>query len=303
MNHAGNVLVTGAEGQLGSALLAQKWPPGLIPVYARKTELDITDASAVERLFAEAPICAVINAAAYTRVDEAETAVEAACSANVGGPRILARCCRQADVPLLHVSTDFVFDGRKPTPYTESDAPNPLSVYGQTKRAGELAVTQVWPKHIILRVAWSYGLWGRNFVTAMLDLAVRRPEVAVVADQIGAPTHHADIAEALLLILDRARSGPQAAWGTFHFTNGGSASRFEVAARIFEALRRTGIRVGRVVPVPTEAYPTPAQRPLNSRLDTAKFQAIFGHRPAPWQERLDSTLAEFLARGVGVPVS
>ena len=302
MNPAGNVLVTGAEGQLGRALSAQKWPAGLLPIYAGKSKLDISDASAVERLFAAVNICAVINAAAYTRVDDAETAVQAARSANIDGPRILARCCRDANVPLLHVSTDNVFDGTKPAPYVESDAPNPLSVYGQTKWEGELAVAEVWPKHFILRVAWSYGLWGRNFVTAMLDLAVQRPEISVVADQVGAPTHHADIAAALLLMLERARAEPRVPWGTFHFTNEGSASRFEVAARIFDALRNASIRVGRVGPISTDAYPMRARRPLNSRLDTSKFETAFGHRPVAWEERLDSTLREFIASRVTVPV-
>lgn len=298
-----SVLVTGAGGQLGRALIEARWPEGLTPVGMDHRALDITDAKAVAARFAGHRFAAVINTAAYTQVDKAESEPAAAQAVNVEGPRMLARCCRDADIPLFHVSTDFVFDGEKPAPYVETDPTNPLSEYGRTKRDGEIAIAEAWPGHVILRTSWSYRRGGRNFVTTMLRLAEAGREVAVVDDQIGAPTHCADIAAALIHVLTHVRGTSAPPWGLYHFASVGAASRYEVASRIFAALRRNGLTAGQVKPVASADYPTPARRPLNSRLDTGKYQTTFGDRPAPWQDALDRLLDDYVADKLNVAAS
>ncbi len=270
------------------------WPANIVPLGMARQDLDITNARAVRDIFSRQRLCGVINAAGFTQVDKAESDVAAAYASNVEGPRILAKHCREADIPLLHVSTDFVFDGDNPEPYVETDATSPLNVYGITKRDGEVALAEVCDKYFILRVSWSYCLAGRNFVTAMLRLAQEGGDVPVVNDQFGAPTHHADIASALIGMFQQARSSAAPPWGVYHFANAGAASRFEVACHIFESLRAEGLTVGRPLPVRTADYPTPARRPLNSRLDTTKYRSAMGDHPASWQERLDRILHDYL---------
>jgi dTDP-4-dehydrorhamnose reductase len=249
-----------------------------------REELDITQAEAVRRFVAEATPRAIINCAAYTAVDKAESDSDAAQAINAFGPEYLARVAAQHDIPLLHVSTDYVFDGTRNGAYTEDDPVAPLGAYGRTKEEGERRVRDAHPKHIILRTSWVYGVYGNNFLKTMLRLSRERDELRVVADQRGCPTATIDIARALLAAESAASAG-HAQWGTYHFAGTGVTTWHGFAQQIVSTAARAGGRSVPVVPIGTKDYPTPAKRPANSELDSARFAAAFGYRSPPWQER------------------
>lgn len=296
------ILVTGAGGQLGRALVEAAAEMSLPLAALPHAELDIADEGAVRRLFASRRFAAAINAAAYTDVEAAEADGATAFRVNEQGARHLALACRQAEIPLLQVSTDYVFDGTLGRPYREADAANPLNLYGLSKYRGEQAVAAAWPRHVILRVGWCYSLAGRNFVTRMVQRAREGGEVPVVADQIGAPTHHFDIAKALLTIGDRLiRKGAHAPYGTYHFAGQGAASRAEVAEAIFAHLRARESGIGQVRRVLSADLPRLARRPANSRLECSRIARVFGLRPPPWQARLAEVL--LAADGVGEKIN
>lgn len=272
------ILVAGKDGQVGQALQAQAAKmPSVDLVALSRNELDITDAASVQAAIGGHKPDLVMNAAAYTAVDRAEDEENQAFLVNAQGPELLAAACEATDIPFLHISTDFVFDGKKKTPYAETDICAPLSVYGKSKLAGEVAVQKACAQHIILRTAWVFG-GVQNFVTTMRRLAADRDKISVVADQYGGPTYTADIAAALLTISSRIIASDFDAWGIYHFSGAPSVSWYEFASYIL-----SGIPTVTVAPIPTSDYPTPAMRPSNSVLDCTKIHQEFGIVPSDWK--------------------
>lgn len=280
------ILVFG-NGQLGQELArAARMRSTPLRALAR-ADVDIAQrdalASAVQRW---RPVM-VVNAAAYTKVDAAETDVDAATRANAIGPGVLAQACADAGVPLVHVSTDYVFDGTKSEAYVETDPIAPLGVYGRTKAAGEAAVRDALPRHVILRTSWVYGEFGHNFLKTVLRLAQTRDELRIVADQRGCPTSTRELASAILDIAPRL-TAREDIWGTYHFAGTGVTTWHGFAARIVAAQAPVTGRKPRVTAIATAEYPTAAQRPANSELDSGLFARTFGVRARPWGEEADA---------------
>jgi dTDP-4-dehydrorhamnose reductase len=279
------ILITGASGQLGDALVAQAQRDGLAFTAVSRPEFDFERPETVELCFQSAQPSIVLNAAAYTAVDAAETNIAAATAGNHTGPLLLARLCERAGIPLLHVSTDYVFDGAKGAPYLETDPTSPTGVYGATKRDGEAAILGTGGQAVILRTAWVYSAHGKNFCRTMLNAARRMPELRVVADQRGTPTAAPDLAAAMLAIAARIAQG---GWrpeyrGIFHATNGGETTWHGFATAIFAQAAASGRKSPAVHAITTADWPTPAKRPADSRLDCEKLHRTFGlHLPA-WQ--------------------
>jgi dTDP-4-dehydrorhamnose reductase len=248
----------------------------------------------------------IVNAAAYTAVDKAEEDAEAAMRANRDGPAALARYCAQAGIPLIHISTDYVFDGLKGAPYVETDPPNPCGVYGATKLAGEQAVLAACPRAIVLRTSWVYAASGKNFVLTMLKAAAKTSTLRVVADQIGCPTAAPDLAEAILGIARRIRAQ---GWddgfaGVYHAAGTGATSWHGLAEAIFTVAKRHGMAPPRVEPIATADWPTPVRRPPDSRLDCGKLEQVFGLRLPDWRPALARTVDEiFTKRSAAPPVA
>jgi dTDP-4-dehydrorhamnose reductase len=280
------ILLLGKNGQVGWELARALAPLGEVTALGR-AELDLAD---VPRLIATVRALqpeVIVNAAAYTAVDKAESEQDAAFAVNATAPRVLAEEAKRSGALLVHFSTDYVFDGAKATPYVEEDPTNPLNVYGASKLAGERAIAAAGCRHLILRTSWVYGPRGANFMLSMLRLARERPQLRVVDDQVGAPTSSRAIADATAAVLVRAMASPGLE-GLYHLTASGETSWCGFARAI---LARAGIEIP-VVPIPTEQYPTPARRPRNSRLDCARLRAAFGVTLAPWQESLAEAMRE-----------
>ena len=286
------VLVVGRRGQVARALAEAGWPEGVSLSCFGRDEIDLAAPTSVARAIARRAPDLVVNAAAYTAVDRAESEPEAAFAVNRDGPAALAEACAGLGVPLIHLSTDYVFDGGKEGAYVEDDPVNPLCVYGASKAAGEQAVRRILPAHVILRSAWVYAPEGRNFVRTMLRLARDSDEIRVVDDQRGCPTAASEIARAIVAISGRLLAG-SGAFGTFHFCGTGSTSWHGFAQAIFEFSQ--GPRPN-LVPIPTSAYPTPARRPANSVLDGAEIRRLYGVAGRPWRESLARCLVEIAAR-------
>lgn len=286
---SGPILVFGAEGQVGRELIALASQRKIAAIGLSRAEADITQAEAVRAAIERHRPSLVVNAAGYTAVDRAESEPELARAANVEGPAVLAACCARAGVPLVHLSTDYVFDGRKSGAYVESDPVAPLSVYGRTKAEGEAAVREAQPQHVILRTSWVYGVHGKNFLKTVLRLASERDELPMVADQFGCPTATADIAEAILLLAPRLVADASVS-GTYHFAGAGRTSWHGFAMEIVARQRPFTGRNPRVVPIAAADFKAAAPRPANSVLDSGRFRAIFGHSARPWQERVAETV-------------
>lgn len=277
------ILVIGHKGMLGADLmdgLRAEWP-GAEVLGLDLPEIDITDSTSVRGGLEAARPDAVINCAAYTDVDGCERETELALAVNASGPGLLARAAATLDARLIHISTDFVFDGRKGAPYVEDDPPAPLSVYGRTKLEGERAVAREGGEWVIARTAWLYGARGRNFVDLMVRLARERGDISVVTDQVGSPTWTKDLAAALIAILRSNVSG------IYHTVNAGACSRYE---QVEEIVRILGLPT-RLAPADSSAFPRPAQVPANSPLDTAKLTRDTGHVMRPWPQALKDYLA------------
>jgi dTDP-4-dehydrorhamnose reductase len=259
-------------------------------------QADIGDRAAVGAALDAHRPSLVVNAAAYTNVDRSESETSAAFAANAQGPAVLASACADAQLPLLHVSTDYVFDGIRTRPYRESDPINPINAYGRGKAAGEAAVRQAQPRHVILRTSWLYGAFGHNFLKTIVRLAQEREELRVVADQRGSPTSTRDLADAILRIAPRLGMGEEV-WGTYHFTGSGVTTWHGFASAIVAAQAPLTGRKGRVVPITTAEFPTPARRPANSELDCSLFEQTFGFRGRAWaQEAAEITQTVALAQ-------
>lgn len=285
------LLVTGGSGQLATALA--RAAPGLVRVVGRPA-FDFDHPETVEQLFAREVPALVVNAAAWTAVDLAESERESAWRANATGPGTLASLCARHGTHLIHLSTDYVFDGEKGAPYVESDGVNPTGVYGASKLAGERAVLAALPTAVILRTAWVYAEGGRNFVRTMLNAATRLDRLRVVADQLGCPTNADDLARAVLMVADRIL-GSGAPGGIYHATGGGETTWHGFAQAIFKEAGKHGWKVPAVDAISTAAWPTPARRPADSRLDCARLAEDFGVRLPHWQPSLKRAVAAMCA--------
>lgn len=295
------VLVTGANGQLGQSIqfIANQYP-NIQFIYTDYQELDITNFESCQAVFSKYKPQFCINTAAYTAVDKAESESEKAHLINAIGPENLAKVCKEYNTILLHISTDFIFDGTSSSlsmtnGYKETDIPNPQSVYGKTKLDGELAVQKNWEKHYIIRTSWVYSQFANNFMKTMLRLASERDSLSVVNDQIGTPTYAVDLAKVLMVIIVssfklaspvRFHSGQVSSFGIYNFSNEGQCSWYDFAKEIFH---QKGISID-LHPIPTSAYPTPAKRPAFSVLDKTKIKNTFNIEIKEWQTSLSECL-------------
>ena len=284
------ILITGASGQLGSELnVFSKSEPSLTFIFLTSKELPVDDPAAVRRAFNSYKPSYCINCAAYTAVDKAETEPEKAFSVNADAVGVLAETCKQQDTKLIHISTDYVFDGASQEAYTEDAPTAPINQYGASKLEGEQLCMQKNPDAIIIRTAWLYSSFGRNFVKTMIKLMKERREITVVNDQVGAPTYAADLADCILHIIKNGSWHP----GIYHYSNAGRISWYDFAITIKELTESNCV----VKPVPTNQYPTPAKRPSYSLLDTHKIQKTFGCVIPGWKNGLQRCLQVLSLQG------
>lgn len=288
------ILVTGGTGQVGMELKAYGWPQGTQVLSPTRDELDLADITAIGRYFEQHQPDVVINPAAYTLVDRAEDEVAEAFRANALTPAILAELTAKAGIPLVHVSTDYVFDGKANRPYREDDTTNPANVYGASKRAGELAVLSGNRRSVVVRTAWVFSPHRGNFVKTMMRLAADKPSLGVVGDQLGCPTSARDLAAALATIALRMAADKDAPTGLYNFVNEGSTSWAGLAREVMKNLPDGGVPVSDIT---TADYPTPAVRPANSRLDTQRIVRDYGIRPRRWEQAVQETVAELIQQG------
>lgn len=288
------LLVFGGAGQLGRAIGGLMPPPGWRVVLAGRENADITRIDEVKPLIARVAPAVVVNAAAFTAVDDAEKATDTADRVNQLGAAVVAGAAAQIGAPIIHLSTDYVFDGTGCAPLRESDPVGPLSVYGATKEAGERMIRRINPRHVILRTSWLFSGSGRNFVRTMLKLGAERPSLRIVADQYGCPTAATDLARAIWTIADRLVTPERAAFGTFHFAGAGVTTWFDFAGRIFDELALRGHVTPRLEPITTRDYPTPARRPAYSVLDCSKIQTVYGIAPPAWRDGLVACIRDLL---------
>lgn len=285
------ILVTGADGQLGLELheVLESRQPG-ITTYVDVAGLDITDRAATEAFLRAGQFSHIINCAAYTAVDRAEEDKLACAKVNIDGITNLARMADELGARIVHISTDYVFDGRSCRPYTESDKVNPLSHYGSTKRKGETALLGLAPEAVIIRTGWLYSPHGRNFVKTILRLSATEPRLKVVSDQVGTPTYAADLADAIATIVFARQWKP----GIINFANEGVCSWYDFAVAI---QRLAGITDCPITPCPSSDYPTPAERPFYSVLDKSRFKATYSRQIPHWEESLAKCIKRLLANG------
>lgn len=289
-----NILLVGNKG-----MLARDLQPRLLKMSYDVTGIDIDglDITKTE----DVKICInsicpdiVINCAAYTAVDKAEAEPELAFSVNKNGPENLAIACNKSDIPLIHISTDYVFDGNAAKPYEENDQVNPIGVYGKSKWEGEEAVRHCLEKHIIIRTAWLYGVNGNNFVKTMIRLAREKEEIRVVNDQKGCPTWTGNLADALVSIVDQiTKDSEKIAWGSYHYCGDGITSWYDFTKNIIKNARQwDSFKIKKIIPIPTSEYPTPAKRPMWSAMDCKKLNNNFGIRNRHWEEGLSEMMEE-----------
>lgn len=288
------IVVFGANGQLGSELQREAARRGMALHAISRSAVDIADAGAVAAALERVQPSLVVNAAAYTRVDDAESEREKAMLGNVTGPKVLAECCAERGAALIHISSDYVFDGTKRGAYSENDQVAPIGFYGKTKAYGEEAVRNSLDRHVILRVSWLYGEFGSNFLKTMLRLASQREEISVVADQHGCPTSTRDVTNAILAITERVR-GREEVFGTYHFAGDGATTWHGFASAAIGKFAELNNKAVRVKAITTDQYPTRTKRPENSVLSCEKFERVFGFRGRPWQQEVEE-VAESLIR-------
>jgi dTDP-4-dehydrorhamnose reductase len=293
------ILVVGARGMLGQDLVARLRRDGESKVTGLDLpDIDITDYRNVASIFGSVAPDLVINCAAYTAVDKAELEPEVAFAVNREGSANLAGACGQFGIPLVHISTDYVFDGSADRPYREDDPASPVSVYGMSKWEGEEAVRSRLSQHLVVRTSWLYGAHGASFVSTMLRLARERDEIKVVDDQIGCPTWTGSLAGALVVLSRRIMEDPSSfPWGTYHYCGEGRTSWRGFAQVILEeGQRKETLKAGSITPITTAEYPTAARRPLWSVLDCGKIKRAFDLAPRPWQDDLREMMTELYAR-------
>jgi dTDP-4-dehydrorhamnose reductase len=292
------LLIIGHKGQLGFELVKQAPKAGFEYDAVDLPEIDITNKAQINELIEKSKPSLVVNAAAYTAVDKAETEAELAFKVNRDGAGNIAKACAEANnIPLIHISTDYVFDGQKASPYFENDPVCPIGIYGKSKEEGERAVRAALGKHIIIRTAWLYGVHGHNFVKTMLKLGQEREVLRVVADQRGCPTSAADLAEAILSVAMQSLLVASPNWGTYHYCGQGITTWHEFTEKILELAKLyTEIKTRKVEAITTAEYPTPAKRPMYSALDCSKIAKNFNIIPKPWQKSLKTVIDEIQTR-------
>jgi dTDP-4-dehydrorhamnose reductase len=295
------ILITGSSGQLGDALVTLCTARGIEFKAVARPEFDFEHPETVAACFEAARPDMVINAAAYTAVDKAETEHAAAVAGNHLGPLALARLCEEAGIPFIHVSTDYVFDGNKGTPYVETDPTGPTGIYGVTKRDGEEAILASGAKAIILRTAWVYAAHGKNFARTMLTAGRKMPLLRVVSDQRGTPTAAVDLATAILAIAETLDAGWEDKYrGIFHATGAGETTWYGFACAIFEEATKLGYTAPEVQAINTADWPTPTRRPPDSRLDCSKLTETFGVTLPDWRVSLPGVVRGLLAHDPAV---
>lgn len=294
------MLVTGRDGQVGWELARALQPLGDVVALGREQVDLVFPDSLRERVLSERP-AVIVNAAAYTAVDRAESEPDIATRINGEAPAALARVAREIDALLIHYSTDYVFDGANPDPYRESDAPNPINEYGRSKLAGERAIAAVDCRHVILRTQWVFGPRGGNFLRTILRLAGEREQLRVVADQFGAPTSARLIADVTAQLIGRFAGGQERTGGVFHLAAAGRASWYDYASFVISTARMlptlaAALKAQSIEPIATADYPLPARRPANAILDCTRLERTFGLAMPPWQRGVALCLADLAAR-------
>jgi len=288
------ILLTGAGGQLGKTFydIANEQQRNVIPL--TKDDLDISDVIAVEKQLKEINPAVVINAAAYTLVDKAENEKQKAAAVNITGAKSLAIVCKQMNVPLIHISTDYVFDGSLLRAYAETDKPSPVNYYGESKFLGEEAVRQIYDKHIILRVSWVFGSYGNNFVKTICRLAKNKSELRIVNDQFGCPTATDNISLVILQIVDGIINENFSEYGTYHYCDKPQSNWYEFTVAIVEELKKhQSLQVENIIPITTNEYPTPAPRPKSSVLNCKKIETVFSIKQYEWLPVLENLVKDF----------
>ncbi len=286
------ILLTGATGQLGAALCQTRFPHGTSLITASRHQLDLTRAGSFDRFFNETCPDLVINTAGYTAVDKAENDQALAFAINGEGAGALAKAAAARNVPIVHISTDYVFDGNKQDAWSEDDTPSPINVYGKSKLAGERAIAIENPQHIIIRTCWLYGPHGNNFLRTILRLAGERNVLKIVSDQFGRPTSTADLADAIVLTATKAMKTDRH-WGLYHFSNRGEPVSWHGFAAEIVRITKPWRQINPTVhPISTDAFDAPAPRPRNSVLKLDKIERVFGIKPQSWQNALASVLEE-----------
>lgn len=291
----GPILVTGGTGQLAMSLAKLG---GERVVRVGRPDFDFDSPETIAAVMKKVAPAVVVNAAAWTAVDLAESEIEGATRANETGPAELARLCHEAGIPLIHVSTDYVFNGSKGAPYLESDPVSPETVYGRTKEAGERAVLAGNPQTVVLRTAWVYSSHGKNFVRTMINAGARNPALRVVGDQSGNPTSSDDLAEAIIAIIAKVENeGWQESWaGIYHAGGTGETTWHGLAVHALEVAAQEGQAMPEVTAIRTEDWPTPAKRPQDSRLDSGKLERVFGVKLPAWRDSVTRTVRALFAK-------
>ncbi|MDJ0855085.1 MAG: dTDP-4-dehydrorhamnose reductase [Desulfobacterales bacterium] len=289
------IVVTGAQGQLGSEVVSSSVDRGFDAVGLPRSRLDITRSGMVAQAIEDNRPDLVINCAAFTAVDLAETEMASALAANRDGPANLAAACSRLSIPLVHISTDYVFDGTQADPYAETDPVRPINAYGASKLAGEQAIQARIKHFIILRTAWVFGIHGHNFVKTMLKLAMERENLRVVDDQIGCPTYAGHLAETIATIVAHYRRQGDIPWGIYHYGGQPPISWHGLAEHTLAVAREMGLpqKVDRLEAIPTSDYPLPAKRAANSRLDCRKIRQAFGVEPSSWRRGVQAVVADW----------
>jgi len=290
------ILVVGQSGQLARSLQEVSKPDDWQVICVGRPDIELSDVDSIQRQLDHFSPNIVINAAAYTAVDRAEEEEKTANILNRDGPACLAKNCQRLDIPLIHISTDYVFDGSKSAPYLESDPVAPLGVYGRSKLAGEEAVRNILGKHLILRTAWVYSPFGSNFAKTMLRLAQDRDELKIIDDQHGSPSYAPHLAQAIISMVARLNNeqGSDQLWGTYHMTGSGETTWYAFAHEIFSDSKDLGGPSAGVFPIPTREYPTPAQRPANSVLDCGRLAEQFNIRLPDWRDGVSECVERLL---------
>jgi dTDP-4-dehydrorhamnose reductase len=289
------ILLLGGTGQVGTEIRSLAPTAGIEVTAPGHAAVDFRENSTLAEAVANGPWNAVINAAAYTDVDRAESEEALALVVNGDAPSLLAALTERVGVPLIHISTDYVFDGRKGEPYVEQDKVGPLNAYGRSKLAGEQGIRAAGSRNVILRTSWVYSPYGRNFVKTILRLGAERDCLNIVADQRGCPTAARDVAGACLAIARRCASAPERApYGIYHFAGAGEASWFEFASEIIGRAKGSLAKAAKVLPIRTVDYPTPATRPLDTRLNSGAIDREFGIKARPWRDALVETVDHLL---------
>lgn len=294
------VLVTGREGQLARGLLEAADGAAVQVAAIGRPELDLADEKSVAAVVAREHPDIVVNAAAHTAVDKAETEPAVARAVNALGAEHVARACAAHSIPIIHISTDYVFDGTKHGPYVEDDPTAPINVYGRTKLEGEQRVAKACERHLILRTAWLHSRWGANFVKTMLRLGATRPSISVVDDQLGSPTYAPDLARIVLAAAARIVADPAGMrWGIYHAVGGGETTRFGFAREVFRCAAQHGLPVADVTAIAASAYPTPARRPANSRLNCDRLRSLLGLELPDWRVGVQDCVARLAESAPG----